>query len=364
MGNALIIGAGAIGRGYIPWELKNFSITFFDANVSLMNEMKERGCYRSFMSKNDVLNEYVIDSERSFSDFDSIDINVFDIAFICVGPRNVSKVDKRFAQLTCPIFSLENDPITVDVLKNHLGKDNIYFGVPDVITSLTASPENLIKDPLALHTENGVLYLEDTPFISNKLKDLTPTIEWVNKEKMESEWDAKLFIHNTPHCIAAFLGYLCGATYVHEALQEKKIKLILEGVVDEVLQMLKLTTEHDHSFMEWYAKKEISRFSNTLLFDPVLRVAREPIRKLLPGGRLLGAIRKSISCGIVPKNLVIGAIAAMQYHEERDNDYEIISNIPKMGVKSFLKYYLDIDPDSSEGILLVRAYEEIGDKIL
>jgi mannitol-1-phosphate 5-dehydrogenase len=274
------------------------------------------------------------------------------------------KLDVEFKKLSCPIFSLENDPITVEVLREHLKKEDIFFGVPDVITSFTASPENLKKDRFSLHTENGVLYLEDSKYVTSKLKNLTRNIKWVDADKMKSEWDAKLFIHNTPHCIAAFLGFIKGCEYVHEALQDKKIKLILEGVVDEVLQMLKLTTSHDHKFMEWYAKKEISRFSNTLLYDPVLRVAREPIRKLLPGGRLLGAIRTSIASGIVPKNLIVGAVAAMQYYEERDNDYDVISNIPIMGVEVFLSYYLNVDPNSSEGKMLINAYNELGESWL
>ena len=31
--------------------------------------------------------------------------------------------------------------------------------------------------------------------------------------------------------------------------------MLLDGVIDEVLQTLKIKTDHDHEFLEWYAEK-------------------------------------------------------------------------------------------------------------
>jgi len=67
MGKALIVGAGAIGRGYIPWELKNFELTFFDVNEVLMNSLRGNGTYSSYMSFETYLEQYDVDSSRSFS---------------------------------------------------------------------------------------------------------------------------------------------------------------------------------------------------------------------------------------------------------------------------------------------------------
>ena len=90
---------------------------------------------------------------------DELLVNNYDLAFTCVGPRNISSVPSEFHKLDCPIYSLENEPDSVNHLREKLNKKNIYFGVPDVIASLTASPENLLSDSLSLHTENGDLYL-------------------------------------------------------------------------------------------------------------------------------------------------------------------------------------------------------------
>ena len=253
MARALIIGAGAIGRGFLPWVFQNFDLTFYDSNQPLIESLNKSKGYKTFMSLNEELKELRVSNAEFVNSIDQLDFKSFDIAIVCIGPRNLINLSKNFSNLTCPLYSLENDSNTVFFLRNYLKKENIYFGVPDVITSLTASPENLELDVNALHTENGVLYLEDHGDISKKLKTYLPEIEWVSKQRMLKEWDAKLYIHNTPHCIAAYYGYLMKCNYLHEALEIESIKLALDGVVDEVLQTLKIITNHDHDFLEWYA---------------------------------------------------------------------------------------------------------------
>ena len=41
MARALIIGAGAIGRGYLPWELKDLIIDFYDTNEALIDSLNK-----------------------------------------------------------------------------------------------------------------------------------------------------------------------------------------------------------------------------------------------------------------------------------------------------------------------------------
>ena len=355
MAHALIVGAGAIGRGYLPWELSSFALTFLDSSDRLVSSLGAGG-YSSFMAKSDGLEALVVDRAVFTANVSDLDLGGFDVAFVCVGPRNLSRLSPALGRLTCPVFSLENDSATVDELKRILGKEDIYFGVPDVITSSTASPESLSRDPNALHTEQGVLYLEDGPAVSPSLKAVLPNVHWCDKARMVREWDAKLFIHNTPHCIAAFFGHLHGCTYVHEALAIESVEMCLDGVIDEVLQTLKITTGHDHSFLEWYAAKELSRFRNTLLYDPVSRVAREPLRKMAPDGRLLGILRMALGAGIWPESLAAGFVAGLQYSAPHDQDARIMSCVEHSGVEAFLRFVLKVDPRSVEGQLIARAY--------
>ena len=359
MARALIIGCGAIGRGFMPWLLDKFEIDFLDANKSLLDGILSHGGFRSFMSDGESLQERWIKPRRLMTSLDKVDPDEYDIVFISVGPRNVGILPQAISQLKCPIFSLENDPATVDLIKQTYGLEAVFFGVPDVITSSTASPENLALDPYALHTENGILYLQKPPDLTEKLFKLLPEVKLLPIERLNQEWDAKLYIHNTPHCIAAYLGYLAGCTYLHEALAIPSIKRIVDGVIEELLYALKLVTPYDHNFIESYAIKEVRRFSNLLLFDPIARVAREPIRKLHPSGRLMGALRLLLSTGVRPTYLVAGIVAALKYSDVNDRDHMQLKYLEDFGVEAFIKYHLGLDSSSLESQYIVRRYKEV-----
>ena len=348
MARALIIGAGGIGRGFTPWVLERFDIDFFDANSALTGSIGANGGYTSHMSDGESLTARRIEPRVITSNVSQLSLAEYDVAFVAVGPRNVDKLPPAVSQLRCPVFSLENDPATVDVLKDQYGLANSYFGVPDVITSTTASPESLLEDSNALHTENGVLFLQESNAVSDQLRALLPDVEWLPLEQMNAEWDAKLYIHNTPHCIAAFLGHLAGVTYVHESMARPQTARIVDGVVEEILLGLKVATGHDHRFLEWYAAKEIRRFSNRYLYDPVSRVAREPIRKLQPAGRLVGALRLLLASGVQPTYLMGGIAAGLRYAAPGDADAATMRLLDDFGIEAFLKFHLGLDPGSLE----------------
>ena len=112
-----------------------------------------------------------------------------------------------------------------------------------------------------------------------------------------------------------------------------------------------------HDFLEWYAKKEISRFSNKLLYDPVKRVARQPLRKLESGGRLVGILKLALEAGVMPINLANGIAASLKYDLEEDQDSIYLKNIDTMGIEAFLSFMVRVEPSSVEGKLIVSAYK-------
>jgi mannitol-1-phosphate 5-dehydrogenase len=358
MPNALIIGGGAIGRGFLPWLLDSFDLDILDASPKLVSGIRAQGGYYSFMTDGQRLTEKWVQPRRVAQTFDELGQLDHDIAFIAVGPRNATRLPAGITRVRCPIFSLENDPATVDWIKQAYGLKAVYFGVPDVITSSTASPESLERDRLALHTEDGVMYLQRPSDLDPALERLLPKVHWLAIERLNQEWDAKLYIHNAPHCIAAYLGHMAGCTHLHEALAKPPVRRIVEGVIDELLCALKLVTPYDHQFIESYAIKEVRRFSNRLLFDPVARVAREPLRKLHPSGRLMGALRLLLSTGVNPTYLMAGIAAALNYGDVLDRDHVQLGQLHTFGVPAFLKYHLGLDPHCVEAQYVVRHHDD------
>ena len=56
----------------------------------------------------------------------------------------------------------------------------------------------------------------------------------VGYEDLHMYWMCKLFIHNAPHAIVAYLGWMKGFTYIHEAMADKDIYKIVVGAIGEI----------------------------------------------------------------------------------------------------------------------------------
>ncbi|MCJ7571936.1 MAG: mannitol-1-phosphate 5-dehydrogenase, partial [Candidatus Thermoplasmatota archaeon] len=318
MSEIIIVGAGAIGRGFLPWifDLNEYEFVFVDINQELIDRFNHEKQYITYRAKAQKLEKMVVPVKKGYhlSEFSSSKHSNAVAVFMNVGPRNCLSAASVLKGMKCPIILCENDPQTVVVVKNALNYDRVYFAIPDVITSNTAAPDILAEDPVSVVTEDGIL------FVDVGAKGIKGNIHFCDKSELRKQWTAKLYLHNTPHAIAAYLGALAGVHYVHEAMKIPEIKKIVTGAMSEMLTSLKLKWDIPHSFLEWYADKEIQRFSNELLYDPISRVAREPLRKLELEGRLIGAAQICLSLGFIPQNILIGIVSAILFENELDPD--------------------------------------------
>ena len=88
----------------------------------------------------------------------------------------------------------------------------------------------------------------------------------------------KLKILNASHSALAYIGHLCGYTYVHEAIEDKNIyNFILNFLDQEVLPTLE--TKDDFNINE-YKMKILERFKNTYIEDKLLRIAMDGSLKI------------------------------------------------------------------------------------
>ena len=314
-----IVGAGAIGRGFLPWKIdtEKYRLLFIDSNPALLELMNKNGGYRTFRMKGGTLEEKYVKVGQAFhpSEIALGSLEHLAAVFMAVGPKNVIDASACLKGISCSVILCENDPKTVQIISTHLNYERVYFAVPDVITSNTASPKNLSADPLAIHSEDGVLYIDERAgFIDGDISFLSED-ELINKQ-----WTPKLFLHNTPHCVAAYLGAMRGFQFLHDVMKREDLKEIVVGAMNEMLAVQKIKAEGESEFLEWYADKEISRFSDELLYDPISRVAREPYRKLEIDGRLIGAVHDCISAKKPFDNIMIGIVCAAlcAYHNQTD----------------------------------------------
>ena len=173
--NILIYGAGAIGRGYVPWlfDSKNYEISYVETNDHLRKLMSDQSSFTSFMTKKNEYKSKKFNFKKCFN-LGEENPKEYDAIITAVGPRQVMTLVENFKDVVSPIVLFENDSSLAEKLKSITGKDNFFFGVPDVITSNTASNKKLDKDPLSIITEDGKCYVEDGAI------DLGGNIDFVN----------------------------------------------------------------------------------------------------------------------------------------------------------------------------------------
>lgn len=347
----LFLGAGAIGRGYLPWLLddERYDFVFVDHNPRIVELLRSRGSFSIHRVKgNDYEHKQVKVAAACTPDQFRLSEHA-DIAagFCSVGPRNVAKAAQLLAGSDVPLIMCENDPDSVDIAKAVVGHDAVYFAVPDVITSNTAPDYLLQQDPLAISTEDGILYVESGRYdIEGDFRSIS------RQDLLRLQWTPKLYLHNTPHCIAAYLGAIMGVQYLHEAMAHPKANEIVEGAMQEMLQTLKLLWDIPHDFLDWYAEKELQRFRCRLLCDPISRVAREPLRKLELEGRLIGAAQMCLTLGVLPQNILKGIVGALLFDNVNDQDHHIILMREAMGSAHFNRYVIGLRPGEPMDLML------------
>lgn len=341
----VIIGAGAIGRGYLPWIFPEgrYDLVFVDTNPRIVERMRHQGAFSTFrvVGQGDDLRyeERRVPVAGAYlpAEFHRDDWSRTRAVFVNVGPRHAARAAALAEGSDCPVILCENDPATVESVKAATTLTKVFFAVPDVITSNTAPRDILARDPLAIATESGVQFMDD------RVEGLEGDFTLLPYDALlHQQWTAKLYLHNTPHCVAAYLGALAGVEYVHEAMAIPEAAQIVEGCMEEMLSSLKLRWEIPHDFLEWYAEKELSRFRSRLLFDPIARVAREPLRKLEADGRLVGAAQICMSMGFVPQNILIGIASAILFDDENDADHHIQFMRRALSTSAFLTHVLTL----------------------
>lgn len=335
----LIYGAGAIGRGYLPWIFsdKFYDFYFVDTNELLIKNIRKKKYYQSFkISKNKYISKKVFPKKIYFLNEEISDLNSFDLIVTCVGTRQAKNILKNISAFKKNIICLENDPSVVDFYKKEMKSKNVYFGIPDVISSNSASKEIKSINKLNLITEDGLCYID------KKIKIKNTKAIFLNKKDLKVQWLAKLYIHNSSHCIAAYLGNGIKKKYVHEALHNVEIKKIVKESIFELSSMLVKKYNLENKFVKFYGLKEFKRFSNKLLFDPITRVAREPFRKLQARERLIGAANDCLSVGIKPNALGVGIMSAINYENNKDEDSNLKILRRSLQLKDFLKIILNL----------------------
>ncbi len=174
----------------------------------------------------------------------------------------------------------------------------------------------------------------------------------------------KLYIHNGGHAVLAYLGYARGWTYGYEALADPPIAAQLEAAWAEARAGIAAAHQVSPRWLEEHANDLRRRFANRALGDTVLRLARDPLRKLAAQDRLVGAARLAEAAGVEPRALSLAIAAGFRFDSPEDPiAARLQADIAAQGLPATLRAVSGIEPDEPLGrqVLAASARLEAGE---
>ncbi len=219
----------------------------------------------------------------------------------CENQKNAGQILRDASEAHLP-----NDARVREYFDNHVGFVDASVGrmVPPT------PPELLAQDPLFVLAEP---YCE-LPIDTLAWKGTVPPIDdLLPKQNFDGYVARKLFTHNGGHALLAYEGFLRGYEFIWQCVEDAELIADLRGFWAETGAVLCAAYAFDPSEQTAHENDLLHRFGNKELGDTVLRVARDPARKLRVDDRLIGAARLCEAQGIAPVHVARALAAALQF---------------------------------------------------
>ena len=361
MKKAIQFGAGNIGRGFIGAILSenNYEVCFADINEIVISELNNKREYTVEVVGQKCKEIIIKNVCGVLSNGEEIleKIKEAEIITTAVGPNVLKIIAKTLAtglekrkdvkeKKYLNIIACENMIKGTTALKEEIfkylseeAKDyvNQYVGFPDSAVDRIVPPMEKTSDILKVRVEEFNEWIVDkTQFKGEipELKGMTLT------DNLMAFIERKLFTLNTGHAITAYLGVEKGYRTIKESIEDKNIREIVLGAMKESGEVLIKRYGFDREKHYSYINKILGRFENPYLVDEVVRVGREPLRKLSFNDRLIKPLRGTLEYETKNENLILGIAAAFNYRNE--SDIQAVELEKKLNEKSFDEFFYEV----------------------
>ncbi len=383
-GRLVLFGAGMTGRGQVAqlaYE-DGWSLTLIDVNEELVHLLEKAGAYTVFLvgetPRQVVISGYqalhtseTTAIERAIQEADLVVTSVLEPNLPAVAEILAPALVKRLENGGGPlnVMAAENMLESSALLQGHVRrllpgeiqeKFFAQFGFPN---SMIARVVPVSKDPLYIYTET---YSEWTADRLAAVGD-PPTLnglEWVTNQP--ARMIRKLYTANTAHAVTAYLGWLAGYEFVHQAAQDAEIAGRFQAAIAETRAALCLEYGFSREDLAHYGASLGPRLANPALPDTLKRVIRQPIRKLGKDERLVGPLLLCEKHALPHPGLsyAIGAVLAAVVHPTRplpeDEQFmRLRQAIHRLGPVSALEELTGYRPDPRTQEQILAAFRAL-----
>ena len=370
-----IFGAGNIGRGFLGLLLAKagFEVTFVDVDLGKVSAINAAHEYPVFVVSEGGVSEELVRNANAILAADAENIQraivEADVVLTAVGKDALQYLAPNLARgLVRRMEARPREDMHVSVVACENVQDNTTFlrnlimqHVPlekqaqleGAISFPNCVVDRIVPNTLPRRSDSTLAVAVEEYFQlaidRSGLKAAFPQISGIDlSENLSATLEQKLCTLNMAHAIVGYYGYLRGYHYVHEAVADTYIFELLCGALAEVSATL--TSRHESiaaMSQELYANKVVARFRNAHLQDEIVRVARQPRRKLGPDDRLIKPAVLAANQGTLPAFLASGITAALHYDYGADAEAQsLVAEIREHGIERVLHQVSGLDPEN------------------
>lgn len=345
--NAVIFGAGNIGRGFIGalFSQAGLNVTFIDVAKPVVERMNKDKEYPLHIVGGQEEKVIAVKNVRAVdgNDRDAAVAALMeaDIAATCVGAKAIKYIIPNLSAGVSARHAAGKAPLNLLICENLMDADDyIRSLLKDVLSDGELEDIGLVEtsvgrmvpvpkgdasgNPLKIAVEEyGVLPVDKAAFKGNvpEIKNMVPF------SPFHYYIERKLFIHNMGHAICAYLGEILGHEYICDSIADPTVRLFVHNAMLESAQALSAKYGTPIKPLLDHACDLIRRFGNRELGDTCARVGGDIPRKLSNSDRLTGAAKNVVSQGSFPVYICAGSAAALHRYMETQSPKEAPTDV-------------------------------------
>ena len=365
----VLFGAGATGRahvGLLAWQA-GFDLVLVDEKPDLVEALRQAGRYTVKIYGEGGCEEVEVTGYRVYGSeereaiaseiVDAVlvlttvfDQNLPDVAQTLACAVTACRQAGRMKPLNC--IACENMMDSSSTLGRHVQallkvEDRVYcdatFGFPDsMISRVVPQPE---ETPLALIAEDYNEWTARGADFKGKKPAALTALELIDNQT--ARLDRKLMIHNGGHAVCGYFAFHRKHTYIHEAVADPLVGQQVVGALDEIGEVVRRKHGFSSESIDAYKNDLVRRGAIAEMRDQVLRVVRDPIRKLSARERLVAPALLAVEYGLPREWIVQGIVAALKYqHTDDAQSLRLAGQLERDGLVSVLSNLCSIDTAS------------------
>lgn len=375
---AVHFGSGSIGRGFIGKLLHDsgYCVTMLDVDENVIDSINAIGGYDLYLINHDYQKVFIdqmsaINSLKNTQDAVEA-IKQADIITTAVLATNLEKIApilskglKDRLQLRKPkinILACENLENNSGVLRNKI----LALGEIEKsdLDSIAAFPDTEV-DRLVLKSErNGKPSIDigdEFELVVDRTKLANPEVEPIKNAFYTTDihkyFERKLFIINTGHCWAGYVGHVYGYKVIQDVFSNKSLLSATREVMKESALLIEKKYGFSKNELDDYISFALNRFMTPGVIDQISRVSRNPIQKIASHERLVQPVQQLADRNLPYQQLIKGISAALLFDLDTDQQaIELQHYIEKKGVKQAIVYFTGITEESALFSQIIKQY--------